>query len=146
MNANAALTWTSAIGTAAIATSARRRGRGPGNARSRFSAARRVRGPHRVDAFPACLQRASWEWREARDVRDRLTVVMGAQDGALLRRGRVAHERFEDESVQLRLRQRIGPFVLDRVLGREHQERVGKWQRLDLEGHMALFNRLAVGA
>ena len=39
---------------------------------------------------------------------------------------RVADVEAEQEAVELRLGQRIGALVLDRVLGPDHEERVGQ--------------------
>ena len=46
------------------------------------------------------------------------------EDRAQLVAGRVADDQLEQEPVELRLGQRIGPFLLDRVLGRHHEERL----------------------
>ena len=40
-------------------------------------------------------------------------------------RGRIAHIEPRDEPIELRLGQRIRALVLDRVLGRDHEERLG---------------------
>src|SRR3990170_1431103 len=49
-----------------------------------------------------------------------------------------AHE----EPVDLRLRQRVRAFVLDRILRREHDERARQGMRLPLEGRLPLLHRL----
>ena len=46
-------------------------------------------------------------------------------DHELLRRARIVDQHLEHEAVDLRLRQRVGAFRLDRVLRRHHEERVG---------------------
>ncbi len=54
----------------------------------------------------------------------------------------IAHPHLEHEAVELRLGQRIGALVLDRVLGGEHQERL--LQRIGgaADGHLMLLHRL----
>ena len=39
---------------------------------------------------------------------------------------RILHEDLEHEAVLLRFGQRIGAFLLDRVLRRQHEERIGQ--------------------
>jgi hypothetical protein len=51
----------------------------------------------------------------------------------------------EHEPVELRLRQGIGAFELDRVLGREHEERLLEGVGLALHGHAVLLHRLQEG-
>ena len=48
----------------------------------------------------------------------------------------------QQEAVQLRLGQRIGPLVLDRVLGGEHEERALERAGAVLAGDLALLHRL----
>ena len=56
--------------------------------------------------------------------------------------GRIVHERLEQETVLLCLWQRIGPLVLDRVLRRQHHERIGQGKLLTLETDAPLLHRL----
>ena len=56
--------------------------------------------------------------------------------------GRVADHDVEHEPVELRFGQRIGPLLLDRVLGRQHEERVGQLVPLAADGHLPLLHRL----
>ncbi len=74
--------------------------------------------------------------------RDRLAPAHPHQDLALLEPGRIVHPHLEKKPVELRLGQRIGAFLLDRVLGGEHQER--RWQRVGRapDGDLALLHRL----
>jgi hypothetical protein len=58
--------------------------------------------------------------------------VMPVHDGALLLAGRVAHAHHQHEAVDLRLGQRVGALLLDRVLRRHHDEGLGQ-----LEGRVA---------
>ena len=55
---------------------------------------------------------------------------------------RVPDRKPHEEAVELRLRQRVGALVLDRVLRRQHQERVGERLRAPLDRHLALLHRL----
>ena len=56
--------------------------------------------------------------------------------------GRIAERGLEEEAVELRLGQRERPLVLDRVLGREQEERVGQRARLAVDRHLLLRHRL----
>ena len=53
-------------------------------------------------------------------------VAHPVEDLALLGLGRIADRELHQEAVDLRLGQRVGAFVLDRVLRREDEERVGQ--------------------
>ena len=44
------------------------------------------------------------------------------QDGPLGGGVRIVHPHMHEKAVELRLRERVGPLLLDRVLGRHHQE------------------------
>ena len=55
---------------------------------------------------------------------------------------RVADRQLEQEPVELRLGQRVGALVLDRVLRGDDDERVGQRVRLALDGDLALLHRL----
>ena len=57
----------------------------------------------------------------------------------------VLDRQLEHEAVKLRLRQRVRPLVLDRVLGRDHQERVGQRVALAVDGDAALLHRFQQG-
>ena len=52
--------------------------------------------------------------------------VVAAHDGLLLGQGRVIDLHLKEETVELGLGQAVGAFVLDGVLGGEHDE--GRWQ------------------
>jgi hypothetical protein len=56
----------------------------------------------------------------------RMAVALLVDDLQLLVGRRVAERGLEEEAVELRLRQRERALVLDRVLGREQQERIGQ--------------------
>ena len=58
-----------------------------------------------------------------------------------LRVGVVEHE-LEEEAVELRLRELEHVAVLVRVLGRDHEERIGKPVRLALDRDLPLLHRL----
>ncbi|MNM70879.1 hypothetical protein D3C81_825240 [compost metagenome] len=55
---------------------------------------------------------------------------------------RIVHAQLEHEAVQLGFRQRIGAFLLDRVLGGQHHERPRHRQGVALEGDLALLHHL----
>ena len=57
-------------------------------------------------------------------------------------RRRVADAQLQQEAVDLRLGQRVGALLLDRVLRGQHQERVRQRERLAADGHLALLHRL----
>jgi hypothetical protein len=59
----------------------------------------------------------------------------------LLGRG-VGDQQLEQEPVELRLGQRVGALVLDRVLGGDHDERVGQRPGGALDGDLPLLHRL----
>ena len=59
--------------------------------------------------------------------------------------GRIVHTQLEHEPVELRLGERIGRFLLDRVLRGEHEERGRELVRLAGDGHRALLHRLQQG-
>ena len=58
----------------------------------------------------------------------------------------IADEQLHQEAVELGLGQRIGPLVLDRVLGGQDEERVGQADRLVADGDLAFLHRLQQGA
>ncbi len=68
--------------------------------------------------------------------------VVAAQHLLLLLGGRVADLQLEEEPVELRLGQRVGALVLDRVLRGDHDERVGQRAGLALDRDLALLHRL----
>ena len=70
--------------------------------------------------------------RQADDVQ--LLVLVGIVD-----------QDVEHETVELGLGQRIGPFLLDRVLRGQHEERVGQPVPLAADGHLPLLHRLEQG-
>ena len=62
----------------------------------------------------------------------------------------VAERRIPDrhphgEAVELRLGQRVGALVLDRVLGRDHEERAVEHVRRPVDGDLRLLHRLEEG-
>ena len=82
------------------------------------------------------------------DLGDRLevehAVVLGMlrEHVGLLVRGRVAEREPDHEAVELRLGERIGALVLDRVLGGDDEERPRELVRLALHRHPALLHAL----
>ena len=65
-----------------------------------------------------------------------------ADDRGLLADGRVVDDQLEQEAVHLRLGQRVGAFVLDRVLRRHDEERLRERVRLAGDRHLALLHDL----
>ncbi len=63
------------------------------------------------------------------------------EDLPLLVLRRVGDLQLEHEAVHLRLGQGVGAFLLDRVLRREHEERVGQGMRLVADRHLPLLHR-----
>jgi hypothetical protein len=68
------------------------------------------------------------ERRDIRDFRHRRkgSARRAVQDGVVFLLARIADDEFEEETVELRFGQRIRAFLLDRVLRREHGERLRK--------------------
>ena len=63
-------------------------------------------------------------------------------DPPLLVGRRIGDEDLEEEPVELGLGERVGPFLLDRVLRRQHEERVGQRVAVAADGHLPLLHRL----
>ena len=57
-------------------------------------------------------------------------------------RRRVADPELEHEAVELGLGQRIGALLLDRVLGGQHEERLGQRVGLPADGDLVLLHGL----
>ena len=73
---------------------------------------------------------------------ERMAVPLLADDLDLLVLARVAEARAQEEAVELRLRERERALVLDRVLGRDQQERVGQLPRDAVDRDLVLGHRL----
>ncbi len=70
-------------------------------------------------------------------------AVMGQTEHCLLvGHGRVADVELHEESVELGLRQRVGALVLDRVLGRDDEERLRERVADTVDAHLAFLHRL----
>ena len=67
-------------------------------------------------------------------------LLLDDRDLVVLRR--VAERRAQEEAVELRLRQRERALLLDRVLGREHEERLGQLAGDAVDRHLLLGHRL----
>ena len=78
------------------------------------------------------------------DLRDRRPVDRGGHpdDLELLVLARVVDQDVEHEPVELGLGQRIGAFLLDRVLRGQDEERVGQPVPLAADGDLPLLHRL----
>ena len=83
--------------------------------------------PARPRAWIACSSPTSIA---GPSVAERVRAALRLDDLAPPRRVRVAERRLEEEAVELRLRERERALVLERVLRREHEERVGQRVRL----------------
>ena len=75
---------------------------------------------------------------------DLVLTALGAVDEhqPLVLAGRIADRHAQQEAVELRLGERIGALVLDRVLRREHEERRPEPARLAFDRHLAFLHRL----
>jgi hypothetical protein len=73
-------------------------------------------------------------------------VEVHAHDIALLLFLGVRDFGFEHETVHLRLGQRVGALLLQRVLGGQHQERLGQRVGLVADGHLTLLHGFEQGA
>ena len=73
---------------------------------------------------------------------ERMGVALVGEDLELVVDARVAERRAEEEAVELRLRQRERPLVLDGIFGCEQQERVRQLSRDAVDRDLALGHRL----
>ena len=64
------------------------------------------------------------------------------EDVALLRLCRIADIELEHETIELRLGKLIGAFLLERILRRENEERIGKRIGLVADRHLPFLHRL----
>jgi hypothetical protein len=69
-------------------------------------------------------------------------AVRQPQHGELLVLARIPDVDLEQEAVELRLRQRVGALVLNRVLRRDDEKRRRQRARLALDRHLPLLHRL----
>jgi hypothetical protein len=76
----------------------------------------------------------------------RLRGRHAVEDRALLLAARIAHDHLQHEAVDLRLGKRVGAFLLDRVLGRHDQERIGERIRLLSDRDLVLLHRFEESA
>ena len=72
----------------------------------------------------------------------RMAMPLLVHDLQLLVGRRIPERRLEEEAVELRLGERERPLVLDRVFGRDQQERVGQHARLPVDRDLVLRHRL----
>ena len=72
-------------------------------------------------------------------------VLVATRDSALARSIGIADPDADEEAVELRLRQGEGALELDRVLGRQDDERVGQRPGVALDRDLALLHRLEEG-
>ena len=76
------------------------------------------------------------------DVVERMAAALVQHDLVLVLLTRIAERGAEQEPVELRLGQEKGALLLDRVLGREQEERRGEPARDAVHGHLPLGHRL----
>src|SRR5918999_2497018 len=96
-------------------------------------------GVHRASLLPSCEHLVGTEYCSSYRLG---TVGHAIKDLSFLQPSGVGHHELEHESVHLRLRQGVGALMLDRVLGREHQEQLGKRKGLAADGDLLLLHRL----
>ena len=64
------------------------------------------------------------------------------EDDQFLLGRRIAHHHLQHESVHLSLGQGIGSFLLDRILGRQHEKGIRQRPSLVTDGHLPLLHGL----
>ena len=64
------------------------------------------------------------------------------QNRALVRRARVVDHHVQHEAIELRFRQRIGAFLLDRILRRQHEQRPIELMADAADGDLVFLHRL----
>src|SRR2546425_503345 len=96
-----------------------------------------------VDVFDRGLERAHLRRRRHRLDRGivRPAFPSPLEHFDLLLAARIAYIDLQEEPVDLGLRERVRAFVLDRGLGRDHEERWVEAERLALEGRLSLLHR-----
>ena len=70
----------------------------------------------------------------------------GIEDRALFATVRIFDQDLQHEAVDLRFGQRIGAFLFERILRRQHEERIGQTMALVAERDLALLHRFEQGA
>ena len=124
------------------AATARRGWPGPGRRRSRRPRARSTPGAPRPGRPRARRRRPPAATPAARRSRGSKPSACRVSDADLVVAGGQRHRQLEQEPVELRLGQRVGALVLHRVLGGDHDERVGQHPRGALDGDLPLLHRL----
>ncbi len=74
-----------------------------------------------------------------------MAVLLVEDDRELVLLARVAEPSLQEEAVELGLGEREDALELDRVLGRQHEERLREHVRLPVDRHLALGHRLEQG-
>ena len=80
------------------------------------------------------------------DVKLRLSLSHSLEDDQFVLLFRVGDDQLEHEAVDLRFGQRIGSLLVDRVLRREDEKRLGQGVCVVADGDLALLHRLQKGA
>ena len=73
---------------------------------------------------------------------ERVPVQLLVEDVELFVDGRIAERGPHEEAVELRLRQRVGAVLLDRVLGGDEEERIGQRVCKSVDSHLQLCHSL----
>src|SRR3954447_2907446 len=102
--------------------------------------AQRLRGVHAAGGVLALEHLGSVGDRL--EVEHAVATLVALEHPRLLRGARVAELEPDHEAVDLRLRERVGALVLDRVLRGEDEERAGELVRVDVDGHHPLLHAL----
>jgi hypothetical protein len=79
-----------------------------------------------------------------RDLRQRIAGLKARQDLDFFGALGVAQRQFQQEAIELRLRQRKGAFEFDRVLRRDDEERRRQRQGVAVDRNLALLHALDV--
>jgi hypothetical protein len=100
----------------------------------------RVGGVHLLHP---CLRRGQRGRRHHRlQALDRAAAILAGEQRALRRAIGIAERDAHQKTIELRLRQRIGADLVDRVLRRDHEERLGQRARFVLDRDLVFLHRL----
>ena len=90
-----------------------------------------------------CAQRCDLlQADDGREPAERMAAELLVHDLSLVLRVGVAERGLHEEAIELRLRERECPLVLDRVLRRHDEEGIAERARLAVHGHLLLGHRL----
>ncbi len=80
--------------------------------------------------------------QQRRGLRDQFAAIAAGQQGAFGVFVGIAQRQPQQEAVQLRIGQRVGAGQVDRVLGGDHQERIGQGMGGAVDADLVLGHRL----